>query len=117
MIPRLKEQYEKVIVNNLQKKFSIQQTKVLLPLIKKFNGIAKGLIGVLHKKIGDGLLYTFSTVTNATPAFLTKPPPGTVVSNGSAAEVPTNCLFSNAASVISGVSLFLSAARWFFVGA
>ena len=36
-----------------KKKFSKQQTKLLLPVIKKFNGIAKGLIKVLSKKIEE----------------------------------------------------------------
>jgi len=35
-----------------------QQSKILSPITSKFNG-------TLHKKIGDGLLYTFSTVTDA----------------------------------------------------
>ena len=36
-----------------KKKFSKQQTKLLLPVIKKFNGIAKGLINILSKKIEE----------------------------------------------------------------
>ncbi len=35
-----------------------QQEQILTPIIKEFNGI-------LHKQVGDGLLFTFQTVTNA----------------------------------------------------